>query len=99
MTEALDKENFETRLSTKEKRMFFEALRMEVVKTFKGFDPTTKRRLAGSARKLIEILQLFERDPYDSPHCSIAQVVDLACQFTAQGNRTIQTSNTSATLH
>ncbi|CUX67944.1 hypothetical protein AGR4C_pb30040 [Agrobacterium tumefaciens str. Kerr 14] len=72
------------RLNAKERELFFGALLSEVFTTFGRLDAKEKLRWAAAARKLVEILQIFQRDPSDKPGCSMTQALDLVCEFSAQ---------------
>lgn len=78
-------------LAIEDRRSLFAALRKKVVAAFISLNSTEKKRWASSARMLVEILDYFERRPFDAPERSMVQAVELECAFTDQAPRTRST--------
>ncbi len=85
-------------LSIPDRRLFFASLRMEVTAAFARLDHRKKHGWSEAARQLVEILQLFERDPTNNPECSMIHAVELACEFMAQLRHALGTSR-NETIH
>lgn len=84
-------------LNSNERRHLFATLRGEVCAAYMQLSTESRRRWAPSARRLIEILDFFARDPCDQPGCSMGQAVELVCEFIAQTRRPI--AHINVTLH
>lgn len=98
MLETTDAEAIIGSLSIPDRRLFFASLRMDVTAAFARLDDRQKCCWSEAARQLVEILQLFEREPTNNPECSMIHAVELACEFMAQLRHALGT-NRHETVH